>query len=68
LTPKQIDFLFHVKKTSYKKNLKKLYATTSNLNRVTGMIFTISKCFHRSKPKFYNLYLHNKAAKKYQRI
>jgi hypothetical protein len=28
-----------------------LYAATSSLKRVTGRIFTISKCFHRSKPK-----------------
>jgi hypothetical protein len=26
-----------------------------NLKRVTGRIFTISKCFHRSKPKLYLL-------------
>jgi hypothetical protein len=29
------------------------------LKRVTGRIFTISKCVHRSKPKFF----HNKAVK-----
>ncbi len=28
-----------------------LYAATSSLNRVTERIFTISECFHRSKPK-----------------
>jgi hypothetical protein len=28
-----------------------LYAATSNLKRVTVRIFTINKCFHRSKPK-----------------
>jgi hypothetical protein len=27
-----------------------LYAATSSLKRVTGRIFTSSKCFHRSKP------------------
>jgi hypothetical protein len=32
-----------------------LYAATSSLKRVTGKIFTISKCFHRSKPKLYLL-------------
>jgi hypothetical protein len=28
-----------------------LYAATSNLKRLTGKNFTMSKCFHRSKPK-----------------
>ncbi len=28
-----------------------LYAATSSLKRVTGRIFTISKFFHRGKPK-----------------
>jgi hypothetical protein len=32
-----------------------LYAATSSLKRVTERIFTISKCFHRSKPKLYHL-------------
>ncbi len=32
-----------------------LYAAISNLKRVTGRIFTINKCFHRSKPKLYLL-------------
>jgi hypothetical protein len=40
-----------------------LYAATSRLKRVTGRILTISKCFHRSNPKLYLLFLHNKAAK-----
>jgi hypothetical protein len=30
-----------------------LYAATSSLKRVTGRIFTISNCFHRSKLNFY---------------
>jgi hypothetical protein len=32
-----------------------LYAATSSMKSVTGGIFTISKCFHRSKPKLYLL-------------
>jgi hypothetical protein len=40
------------------------------LKRVTGTgrIFTINKCFHRSKPKLYSWYLNNKAAKKLKTI
>ncbi len=33
-----------------------LYAATSILKRVTGRVFTISKCFHISKPKLYLLF------------
>jgi hypothetical protein len=32
-----------------------LNTAISILKRVTGKIFTISKCFHRSKPKLYLL-------------
>ncbi len=32
-----------------------LNVATSNLKKVTGRIFTISKCFHRSKPILYIL-------------
>jgi hypothetical protein len=32
-----------------------LYAATRSLKRVAGRIFTISKCFHRSKPKLFLL-------------
>jgi hypothetical protein len=43
------------------------FAATSSLKRVTGRIFTISKCFHRSKPKLHLFFcLHNKAAKKFK--
>jgi hypothetical protein len=33
-----------------------LYAATSSLKRDTGRIFTVSKCFHRSKPKLHLLF------------
>jgi hypothetical protein len=42
-----------------------LYAATSNLKRVAERIFTISKCFHRSRPKLF-FPLHNKAATKFE--
>ncbi len=32
-----------------------LYAATRSLKMVAGRIFTISTCFHRSKPNFYLL-------------
>jgi hypothetical protein len=44
-----------------------LYSATSNLKRVTERIFTISKCFHRSRPKLF-FTLDNKAAKKFKTI
>jgi hypothetical protein len=41
-----------------------LYAATSSLKRVTGRIFTISKCFHRSNPKLYLLISPKQGSKK----
>jgi hypothetical protein len=37
--------------TVYRITGGSLYAATSSLKRVTGRIFTISKCFLRNKPK-----------------
>jgi hypothetical protein len=45
-----------------------LYAATSSLKRLTGRIFTISKCFHRSMPKLYLLLSPQQKSKNFSKI
>jgi hypothetical protein len=45
------DFTESRMRTIYRITGGSLYAATSNMKRVSGRIFTISKCFHKSKPK-----------------